>query len=57
MPHRVLGQPMPLTPASRGPMQPQHLFGLLPLKAGAQQLGEQLVVAPPAPHLIQRHQE
>jgi hypothetical protein len=27
------------------------------LEAGLEQVGEQLVVTPPAPHLIQRHQE
>jgi hypothetical protein len=27
------------------------------LQAGAEQVGEQMVVAPPAAHLIQRHQE
>ena len=31
--------------------------GLFLLQAGAQQVGEQVVVAPPAAHLIKRHQE
>jgi hypothetical protein len=38
-------------------MQPRHPLGLLPRKAGAQQLGEQLMVAPSTTHLIQRHQK
>ena len=38
-------------------MQLWHPAGLLLLQAGAEQIGEQMVVAPPAAHLIQRHQE
>ena len=38
-------------------MQLLHPAGLLLLQAGAEQIGEQMVVAPPAAHLIQRHQE
>jgi hypothetical protein len=38
-------------------VQPRDPLGLLPLQAGAEQVGEQLVVAPPAAHLIHRHQE
>ena len=34
-----------------------HTSGLLYLQAGAEQVGEQVVVAPPAAHLIQRDQE
>ncbi len=38
-------------------MQARHPVGLLLLQAGAEQVGEQVVVAPPAAYLIQRHQE
>ena len=38
-------------------MQLRDPAGLFPLQAGAEQVGEQLVVAPPATHLIQRDQE
>ena len=38
-------------------MQLRHSGGLFLLQAGAKQIGEQVVVAPPAAHLIQRHQE
>jgi hypothetical protein len=55
--HRVVGQPVRLCPGGRGPVQPGHPLGPLALQAGAQQVGEQLVVAPPAAHRIQRHQE
>jgi hypothetical protein len=38
-------------------VQRRHPAGLLGLQPGAQQVGEQVVVAPPAAHLIQRHQK
>ncbi len=57
VPHRVIGQVMLLAPGGRGPVQRLHPAGLLSLQPGAQQIGEQVVVAPPAAHLIQRHQE
>ncbi len=38
-------------------MQARDPAGPLLLQAGAEQVGEQVVVAPPAAHLIQRHQE
>jgi hypothetical protein len=38
-------------------VQLRHPLGLLLLQAGAEQVGEQVVKAPPAPHLVQRHQE
>ena len=38
-------------------MQPRHPAGLFLLQAGAEQVGEQAVVAPPAAHLIERQQE
>jgi hypothetical protein len=36
-------------------VQLRYPLGLLLVEASAQQVGEQVVVAPPAPHLIQRH--
>ena len=57
VPHRVVGQATILTPGGRGPVQRQNPAGPLLLQAGAEQVGEQVVVAPPAAHLIQRHQE
>jgi len=38
-------------------VQLRYLAGLFGLQAGAEQVGEQVVVAPPAADLIQRHQE
>jgi len=38
-------------------VQCRGLAGLFALEAGAEQVGEQVVVAPPAAHLIQRQQE
>ncbi len=38
-------------------MQRRDPAGLLLLQAGAEQVGEQVVVAPPAAHLVQRQQE
>ena len=56
--HCVVGQPVLLAPGRRGPVQRRDPAGLLLLlQPGAQQVGEQVVVAPPAAHLIQRHQE
>ena len=55
--HRVVGEAMLLTPAGRGPVKARNPAGPLLLQAGAEQVGEQVVVAPPAAHLIQRHQE
>ena len=57
VPDRVIGQPMLLTPRCGVMVQARHPAGLLLLQAGAQQVGEQVVVAPPAAHLIQRHKE
>jgi hypothetical protein len=55
--HRVVGEAMLLTPGGRGPVKARNPAGPLLLQAGAEQVGEQVVVAPPAAHLIQRHQE
>ena len=38
-------------------VQLRYAAGLLLLQAGAEQVGEQVVIAPPAAHLIQRDQE
>ena len=48
---------MILTPGGRGPVKRRNPARPLLLQAGAEQVGEQVVVAPPAAHLIQRHQE
>ena len=55
--HRVVGEAMILTPGGRGPVQARPPAGPLLLQPGAEQIGEQMMVAPPAAHLIQRHQE
>ena len=57
MPDCVIGQLMLLAPGRSVAVQLRHPGGLLVLQAGAQQVGEQVMVAPPAAHLIQRHQE
>jgi hypothetical protein len=57
VPHRVIGQTMLLTPGRRVVVQRRGPAGLFLLRAGAEQVGEQLVVASPAAHLIQWHQE
>ena len=57
MPDRVIGQPALRGPGGRVPVQIGNPAGLFGLQAGAEQVGEQVVVAPPAAHLIQRHQE
>jgi hypothetical protein len=57
VPDRVIGQPMLLGPRGGIAMQLRHPAGLFGLQEGAEQVGEQVVVAPPAAHLIQRHQE
>jgi hypothetical protein len=38
-------------------VQSRHAAGLFGLQAGTEQVGEQVVVAPPAAHLIQGDQE
>jgi hypothetical protein len=57
MANRVVDQPMVLAPAGRVGVQRPEPLGSFPRKADPQQVGEQMVVAPPATHLIQRHQE
>ena len=53
----VVGQPVLLVPGRGVAVQLRRAPGLLFLQAGAEQVGEQGVVAPPAAHLIQRDQE
>ena len=53
----VVGEPVPGVPGSGVAVQLRHQAGLFLLQAGAEQVGEQVVVAPPAAELIQRHQE
>jgi hypothetical protein len=57
MVHGVIGQPVLVVPGGRGPVQFRHPVRLGLPEAGLEQVGEQLVVAPPAPHLIQGDQE
>jgi len=57
VPHRVIGQVMLLEPGGRGPVQRPNPAGLLGLQPGAEQIGEQMVVAPPGADLIERYQE
>ena len=57
VPYRVIGQIVLLVPGGRGPVQCRHPGGPFLLQPGAEQVGEQVVVAPPAAHLIQWHQE
>ena len=54
---RVIGQPVPGVPGRRVAVQLCHASGLFFLQAGAEQVGEQVVIAPPAAHLIQRDHE
>ena len=56
MPDRLIGQPVLLMPGGRVPVQPRRPARLL-LQAGAEQIGEQAVVTPPAAHRIERQQE
>ncbi len=57
MPDRVIGQPALRVPGRRVTVQSGNPAGLFGLQAGAEQVGEQVVVTPPAAHLIQRHHE
>ena len=53
----VVGHTVLLGPGRGVAVQLGQASGLLLLQAGAEQVGEQVVVAPPAAHLIQRDQE
>jgi len=55
--HGIIGETMLFRPGGRGPVQRRDPAGLLLLQAGAEQVGEQVVVAPPAAHFVQWHQE
>ena len=55
--HGVIGQPVRFVPGSRRMVQPRDLAGTFLHQPGLQQVGEQLVVAPPAAHLVQRDEE
>ena len=57
VPDRFIGQPVFPTPRCGVMVQGRHPAGLFLPQPGAEQVGEQVVVAPPAAHLIQRHQE
>ena len=57
MANGVVSEPMLRTPGRRVAVQCRDLARLFLLQAGAEQVGEQVVVAPPAAHLIQRRQE
>jgi len=52
VPDRVIGQPALRVPGGRVPVQFRNAAGLFGLQAGAEQVGEQVVVAPPAAHLV-----
>ena len=55
--HSVVGQRMLLVPGGGASMQLREPRRLLLLQARAQEVGKQMVVAPPAPHLVHRHKE
>ena len=57
MPDRIIGQVMLLVPEGSVVVQLGRPAGLFLLQAGAQQVGEQVMVTPPAAHLIERDQE
>ena len=57
VPDGVFGQPVLGVPGRGVAVQLRRAPGLLLLQAGAEQVGEQVVIAPPAAHLIQRDQE
>ena len=57
VPDRIVGQSVTFAPGCRRLVQPGYLAGTLLHEAGVQQVGEQLVVAPPAALFIQRDQE
>ncbi len=57
VPYRVIGHFVVVIPGRRVPVQQRRPAGLLLLQAGAEQVGEQMMVAPPTAHLVQRHHE
>jgi hypothetical protein len=57
VPHGVVSQTLPFRPGRCGAVQRHHPLGPLLVQAHPQQVGEQVVIPPPAVHLIQRRQE
>jgi hypothetical protein len=57
MPDGLVGQALRLVPGGRVPVQLLDPVGPLLLQADAEEVDEQVVVAPPAPHLVQRVKE
>ena len=55
--HRIVDEPLFLMPAGRFPVQFEEHLGVAFLQACAEEMGEQVVEAPPAPHLVQGHEE
>ncbi len=57
VPDGVVGQPVLLAPGRGVAVQLRRAAGLFLVQADAEQVGEQVVIAPPAAQLIQRDQE
>jgi hypothetical protein len=57
VPDGVVGESVRLRPRGRGAVQLRHPLGPLLRQAHPQQVGEQVVEAPPAADLVQRHQD
>ena len=57
VPDGVVGEAVLLVPGRGGAVQLGHAVGELALQVGAQEIGEQVVVAPPPPLLVERDQE
>ena len=53
----VVGQPVPLVPLCGRAVQLRNLVRVLPEEASSQQIGEQMVIAPPAALLVEGKQE
>ena len=53
---RLVGQPLPLVPPRGVPVQAPGVLGVL-LQPGPEEVGEQVVVAPPAPDVVELHHE
>jgi hypothetical protein len=53
----VVDRAVLLVPGGRGVVQHRQPLGPLLPETGAEQVGEQVVVAPPAAYLVERHQE
>jgi len=57
VPDRVVNQPVALQPGGRGAVQARQPLGPLLGEADEEQVREQMVITPPAAHLIQGNQE